>query len=164
MNSEFARTVEGSRSRLLAFVRHIVCDNAVAEDIVQDAVFAALKTMEGGTHIVNPEAWLLKVARNKALDTVRSAGFSRSLPMDAARMHESCSDPERHLGMKDRIRQVEKVVETLPELQRTAFVLRDVLGYPMEEMVEVLDCSPENARQLVSRARKAIRKYLLENE
>ena len=66
--------------------------------------------------------------------------------------------------MKERIGQVRKVVGELPEQQRSAFILRDVLGYDTDEITEIIGCSGDNVRQLLSRARKRIREYLLNNE
>ena len=106
----------------------------------------------------------MKVARNKALDAVRSAGYSRRTGIEAAWRQDSGENIELHFGMKERLGQVRKVVGELPELQRSAFILRDVLGYDTDETASVLGCSGDNARQLLSRARKRIREYLLNNE
>lgn len=157
--------MEGSRLRLQVLVRNIVKDNALAEDIVQDAILAGLQAVREGKSISSPEAWLMRVARNKALDAVRSTGYSKAAPLEAVSRQEGATNLELHLGMRERIKQVREVVqEQLPEQQRSAFILRDVLGYGMDEIASVLCVNESNARQLVSRARKKIREYLLENE
>ena len=149
---------------MLVLVRGIVGDGALAEDIVQDAVLAYLQAASGGKNVSCPGAWLMKVARNRALDAVRSAGYSRTSGLEAAWRQDSGENIELHFGMKERIGQVRKVVGELPELQRSAFILRDVLGCDTDETASVLGCSGDNARQLLSRARKRIREYLLNNE
>lgn len=164
MNSETVSAVEAERRRLQVFVRNIVGDNALAEDIVQDTVLACLQEVSQGRNVSCPGAWLMKVARNKALDAVRSAGYSRRTGIEAAWRQDSGENIELHFGMKERIGQVRKVVGELPELQRSAFILRDVLGCDADETASVLGCSGDNARQLLSRARKRIREYLLNNE
>lgn len=164
MNSETVSAVEAERRRLQVFVRNIVGDNALAEDIVQDTVLACLQEVSQGRNVSCPGAWLMKVARNKALDAVRSAGYLRRADIGTVQRKESGEDIEMHLGMRERIAQVRKAAMQLPEQQRSAFVLRDVLGYEMEEIASVLGCSADNARQSVSRARKRIREYLLNNE
>ena len=164
MNSESASAVEAVRGQLQVFVTNIVGDTVLAEDIVQDAVLAYLRTVSEGKGVGCPGAWLMKVARNKALDAVRSAGYLRRADIGTVQRKESGEDIEMHLGMRERIAQVRKAAMQLPEQQRSAFVLRDVLGYEMEEIASVLGCSADNARQSVSRARKRIREYLLHNE
>lgn len=164
MNSESASAVEAVRGQLQVFVTNMVGDTVLAEDIVQDAVLAYLRTVSEGKDVSCPGAWLMKVARNKALDAVRSAGYLRRADIGTVQRKESGEDIEMHLGMRERIAQVRKAAMQLPEQQRSAFVLRDVLGYEMEEIASVLGCSADNARQSVSRARKRIREYLLNNE
>ena len=164
MHSESASAVESSRGQLQVFVSNIVGDSVLAEDIVQDAVLAYLRTVSEGKNVSCPGAWLMKAARNWALDAVRSAGYLRRADIGTVQRKESGEDIEMHLGMRERIAQVRKAAMQLPEQQRSAFVLRDVLGYEMEEIASVLGCSADNARQSVSRARKRIREYLLNNE
>lgn len=164
MNSETVSAVEAERRRLQVFVRNIVGDNALAEDIVQDTVLACLQEVSQGRNVSCPGAWLMKVARNRALDAVRSAGYSRTTGMEAAWKQDSGENIELHLGMREQVAQVRAVVQELPEQQRSAFILRDVLGYETDEIAEIIGCAGDNVRQLLSRARKRIRKYLLENE
>lgn len=164
MNPEFASAMEGSRRRLLVLVRNIVGDDALAEDIVQDTILIGLRTVSEGNKVSCPEAWLMRVARNRALDTVRSAGFSRSVALEAAWRQDSGESLEVQVGMKDRVRQVKEVVRSLPESQRTVFILRDVLEYDMKDIAEVLGMGEANVRQQLSRTRKKIREYLINNE
>jgi RNA polymerase sigma-70 factor (ECF subfamily) len=49
------------------------------------------------------------------------------------------------------------VLDRLRPPERVAFVLHDMFALPFAEIAEVLDCSPEAARQLASRARRAVR-------
>lgn len=149
---------------MLVLVRGIVGDGALAEDIVQDAVLAYLQAASDGKNVSCPGAWLMKVARNRALDAVRSAGYSRTTGMEAVWKQDSGENIELHLGMREQVAQVRAVVQELPEQQRSAFILRDVLGYETDEIAEIIGCAGDNVRQLLSRARKRIRKYLLENE
>lgn len=102
MNSEFTSAVEGNRRRMLVLVRGIVGDGALAEDIVQDAVLAYLQAASGGKNVSCPGAWLMKVARNRALDAVRSAGYSRTSGLEAAWRQDSGENIELHLGMRER--------------------------------------------------------------
>ena len=113
---------------MLVLVRGIVGDGALAEDIVQDAVLAYLQAASavlaylqaasGGKNVSCPGAWLMKVARNRALDAVRSAGYSRTTGMEAAWRQDSGENIELHLGMREQVAQVRAVVQELPEQQR----------------------------------------------
>ena len=160
---EFTRALEECRDRLYVLVRNIVGDSVLAEDIVQDAVLAGLQALADGGRIRNVDAWLMKVARNKALDAVRSVGYRRNEPLETAVRKENGETPERIVDISGRIGMVRKATEEMPELQRTVFVLRDVLGYEFSEIAVIVGCGEANVRQLLSRARKHIREYLLNN-
>jgi len=49
------------------------------------------------------------------------------------------------------------VLEALPPAERLAFVLHDMFGVPFDEIAEIVDRSPDAARQLASRARRRVR-------
>lgn len=160
---EFTRALEECRERLYVLVRNIVGDSVLAEDIVQDAVLAGLQALADGGRIRNVDAWLMKVARNKALDAVRSVVYRRNEPLETAVRKENGETPERIVDISGRIGMVRKATEEMPELQRTVFVLRDVLGYEFSEIAVIVGCGEANVRQLLSRSRKHIREYLLNN-
>lgn len=65
---------------------------------------------------------------------------------------------------RDRVAQVRKIVRGLPEQQRSVFILRDIMEYDMGDIALILDIREANVRQLLSRARRKIREYLLNNE
>jgi RNA polymerase sigma-70 factor (ECF subfamily) len=53
-----------------------------------------------------------------------------------------------------------RIIASLPEKQRLAIHLRDVEGYEMEEIAEVLGMDETNVRMNLSRARKSVREEL----
>ena len=55
-------------------------------------------------------------------------------------------------GVRDGADEIERTVDTPTE--RAAYILRESFDYPYAEIADILELSPANARQLVSRARK----------
>lgn len=161
MSLDITSEVEANRRRLYVFVRNIVGDSDLAEDIVQDTILTCLKAVSEGKNVSCPGAWLMKVARNRALDAVRSAGYSRRTGIEAVGWRDSGENIELRVDLKDEVGRVREIVRELPEQQRSAFILRDILGYEMDEIASVIGCSGDNARKLLSRARGRIREYLL---
>jgi Sigma-70, region 4 len=67
-------------------------------------------------------------------------------------------DPEHEALLSDSLGLALLVVlETLTPAQRLAYVLHDMFSVPFYEIGAILECSPEAARQLASRARRRIR-------
>lgn len=80
--------------RVLAILVGYVRDFGVAEDVLQDAVVAALQHWPGEGLPDNPGAWLLQTARRKAIDLFRRDRRFRSKQDELARMIESETRPD----------------------------------------------------------------------
>jgi RNA polymerase sigma factor (sigma-70 family) len=70
-HAQLARVVREHASRLAASLMHVTGDFATAEDLVQDAVLAALRHWPVEGIPERPDAWLFTVARRKGLDALR---------------------------------------------------------------------------------------------
>lgn len=157
--SAWADEFEELRPHLLAVGYRLTGTYADAEDIVQDAW---LRWHGSGDEIADLRAWLTTVVSRLGLDRLRSAarrrelyvgewlpepvvtGFGRDDPLAAVVADEDA----RFAAMV--------VLERLTPDQRVAFVLHDGFGVPFGDVAEVLDISAAAARQLASRARRAV--------
>ncbi|MCW6003294.1 sigma-70 family RNA polymerase sigma factor [Micromonospora sp. CPCC 205371] len=70
-HAELARVVREHAGRLAAALMHLTGDFAAAEDLVQDAVLAALRHWPSEGIPDRPDAWLFTVARRRGLDVLR---------------------------------------------------------------------------------------------
>jgi len=52
---------------------------------------------------------------------------------------------------------IERAIEALPEVQRLVITMRDIGGWPAEEVRTTLDISESNHRVLLHRARSKVR-------
>ena len=160
--SASARTGEFERLRphLLAVAYRLTGTVVDAEDIVQDAWLRW--EMNRNTAINDLRAWLTTVVSRLALDRLRSAAHRREtyvgewLPEPVVTGFDG-TDPLASLVAGEDARFAAMVVlENLTPDQRVAFVLHDGFAVPFTEIAEVLGSSPESARQLASRARRAV--------
>jgi RNA polymerase sigma-70 factor (ECF subfamily) len=105
------------------YVRSIVRDEHEAEDITQD-VFAKLIRVIGRYEDrgLPFHAWVLRVARNVAVDHPRSR---RMVPREE--IHAATEGDARHMG-QERARELGAALSELPEEQREVLVLRHVVG------------------------------------
>ena len=71
VNAQLAHVVREHASRLAASLMHVTGDFASAEDLVQDAVLAALRHWPVEGIPERPDAWLFTVARRRGLDALR---------------------------------------------------------------------------------------------
>ena len=126
---------------LRAFIiRKIECP-ALASDILQEV---CEKAAHGAydTEIVNPRAYLYRVAANLTVDKIRQRA-SRELPADVSTLNaaDPMSDAERSLAAKQRLALLRKIVDELPLKCRTVFVMRRFDDIPQDEIARKLGIS-----------------------
>ena len=150
---------EALRPHLLAVAYRLTGMFADAEDIVQDA-WLRYDAVDRD-QITDLRAWLTTVVSRLGLDRLRSAPRRREsyvgqwLPEPVV-MHDE-SDPLSAVVAGEDARFAAMVVlEQLTPDQRVAFVLHDGFALPFAEVADVLGTSEAAARQLASRARRAV--------
>ena len=138
------------------FVNSIVRDSHAAEDITQNVFGKLMNAIQRYEQRAVPfAAWILRVARNAALDHMRAR---RQIPVDEVRI-----DDEGHeqTGF-ERSQCIRAALQRLPEDQREVLVLRHVVGLGTGEVAEVLGVAEGTAKSHVSRGLARLRP-LVEN-
>jgi RNA polymerase sigma-70 factor (TIGR02957 family) len=129
-----------------------------AEDIAQDAY---LRIMRSEAVAVNADAYVTTVTTRLAIDHLRSARVRREqyvghwLP--EPRLGHSLADPAEVVDQHETVSiAFLAVLERLSPSERAAFVLREAFDYSYEQIADVIGKTPDNCRQLVTRARARI--------
>ncbi|HEX3283871.1 MAG TPA: sigma-70 family RNA polymerase sigma factor [Mycobacterium sp.] len=153
---------EGLRSHLLAVAYRLTGTFADAEDAVQDAWLKWNALGQKRDDIVDPRAWLTTVVSRLGLDRLRSAARRREtyvgewLPEPVVTGFEGDDPLVAVVASEDARFAAMVVLERLTPDQRVAFVLHEGFGVPFAEIASVLGVSDAAARQLASRARRAV--------
>ena len=150
-----AAEFEASRPRLHAVAYRVLGSHADADDAVQEAWLR----LAGGDHdrIENAGGLLTTVVGRVCLDRLRARRIRPEEPIEASLAATVDDDPADHSVLADSVGSALLVVlDLLGPAERLAFVLHDVFAVPFDEIGEVLDRSPEAARQLASRARRRL--------
>jgi RNA polymerase sigma factor (sigma-70 family) len=148
------------RPHLRAVAYRMLGSAAEADDALQDAWLRASRADTEAVH--NLDAWLTTVVARVCLNLLRSRRARREEPLvhvpDPIVSPESGVDPEHSALLADGVGLALLVVlESLSPAERLAFVLHDMFGIGFEEIAQLLDRSPDAARQLASRARRRVR-------
>lgn len=141
---------------VLHYVRKLVHDDYEAEDIAQE-VFMKLISVIGKyeTREVPFGAWIRRVARNVAMDHLRTR---RSVPCEDIRVR----DDERTRISRERCSDLRKALSGLPKKQRDVMVLRHVLGLTPVEIAGILGQSEGSIHGLHHRGRVGLQSALLQ--
>ncbi|MBP3535566.1 MAG: sigma-70 family RNA polymerase sigma factor [Muribaculaceae bacterium] len=126
-----------------------------AEDAVQTALANLWERRERLDAVRSAEAYAIVGARNAALDIVASRRPADSLDALPDRPESDADSPET----RERAERVMRLIDSLPEPQRTVLSLRDLEGLSTDEIHAATGLSAANIRVILSRARAAVRKH-----
>ena len=126
-----------------------------AQDAAQEVFLRLLKNL----HKIDgdPQAWLYRVTVNVCNDHHRRKPLAMEI---AADLRDSAPSPERALELEERKRLLVDGLQTLPERERAAVVLRDIEGLPTREVAAILNVEEVTIRSQISMARVKLAKYV----
>jgi RNA polymerase sigma-70 factor (ECF subfamily) len=141
-----------------------------AEDVVQDALLAAWKSL-GSFEGTSFRAWVFRIVTNRALDRLRSRRRHPELPLDPPAEDDDSTGwaeptapgPELADLAADReaLVVVEQALARIPADQRAALLLRDVEGFAYEEIATITSTEIGTVKSRIHRGRLAVRNILI---
>lgn len=139
---------------VLRYVASFVRDPHEAEDITQNVFAKLIRAIHRYEEREVPfQAWILRVARNAALDHLRAR---RELPTEEVRVSEADpTQPGVECGQALR-----QALEDLPDDQREVLVLRHIVGLSPIEIAGTLNKTESSIHGLHHRGRRAVRAKL----
>lgn len=168
LDSGFADVVHAHQRVVYSVAVRLSSRPADAEDLAAEAFLHAYRALRGydaeriSTLALRP--WLLTILRNVARNAVRDAARRPAPPpvFEPAEQHASGPSVEQQVEQDDVARELGAVLAQLPEIQRTAVVLRHVVGLPTSEVAEVLGCPNGTAKSHIGRGLQRLRALLTE--
>jgi RNA polymerase sigma-70 factor, ECF subfamily len=125
-----------------------------AQDVAQEVFLRLFRNLDR-IGAADPKAWLYRVTVNVCNDQHR-----RRKAMVRMEMRDPVPDPERLLSIAERKRLLVAGLETLPERERTAVVLRDIEGLSTAEVAAILGVAEVTVRSQTSMGRLKLAKYV----
>jgi RNA polymerase sigma-70 factor (ECF subfamily) len=156
--SDFATLYERHSREVWAIAYARRMDADIAMDIAQEAFLRLWKQWEAGESILNPRAWLLRVARNLAEDYAKSAfrrnGTTPPQFMNGVRSHDP--QPLEMLEREETFGQLRATLAELPDADRDILTLRYALDYDAVQIAELLGINATAVHMRLSRARQRL--------
>jgi RNA polymerase sigma-70 factor, ECF subfamily len=152
-----AASFEAVRPRLFGIAYRVLGSATEADDVLQDAWIRWQRTDRG--QVRDADAFLAATTMRLAINVIQSArvrhethvGLELVAPVDAGA--DPSVDAEHGEALERALRTLS---ERLSPAERAAYVLREAFDYPYRRIAAVLALSEANARQLVTRARRAL--------
>lgn len=139
---------------------------ALAEDVVQDTLCQALEVWKFGPLPDNPGAWLMKVARNRAIDIIRRQQYFKSVSTDLTALLQSERTMVHTIDsllleaeiQDDQLRMMFACcAPEIPRESQVALTLRTLCGFSVGEIAHSYLVPEKTVEQRLVRARKALR-------
>jgi RNA polymerase sigma-70 factor (ECF subfamily) len=165
-----AAAAQAYRPKLLAAAERILSDAGEAEDAVQDAMVAALRSLDRFRGESQVSSWLYRITINCALMRLRARRRRPATPIDELSFAEA-ELPEtdvlladEQLMFREEYAALAGALDGLAESQRDALLLRGVHELSIPEVARRLGRTANAAKMLVHRARENVRETLALNE
>lgn len=156
--TEYISLVERLKDTVFRLARSILSDIHLAEDVTQDVFVRVWQQREAILRSDHPRAYICRIAHNLAIDRLRHRERERSFAIEeVAITSRNYDDTER----SDMVMLTKRFISMLPERQRIVIHLRDVEGYELEDIAQILETDEASVRVNLSRARKSIKEQLL---
>ncbi|XAL99966.1 sigma-70 family RNA polymerase sigma factor [Phycisphaeraceae bacterium D3-23] len=157
--ADLMRVLLREQPRLLAYIRSIVANQHLAEDVFQDVSVLALQAraeLESEMHLSH---WLRRTARHKALSAAqKKANRVHSLSQQTLDLLENEWDQAEQVDLAEQVRKLEYCVDRLPESGRRLIQMRYREGLSGKAIAERIGRKTEAVYMALSRLRVALKK------
>lgn len=158
---DFRNDILPLKDKLFRLALRITFDRAEAEDIVQETMIRVWNKRDEWQELESVEAYCLTVARNLAIDrSEKKDSQTVELTAEAEETPEA-SSPYDNLVSKERIRLIHRLMNNLPEKQRSIMQLRDIEGKSYKEIAALLRLTEEQVKVNLFRARQKVKQWFI---
>lgn len=162
----FERLFDAYVPRLYRFIWRTMGDSDTSdvEDVLQETLLAALRTLNRFRGECGLYTWLCAIARHKVQDHIRRQQRARNRispePLDdLSEMAGSVPSVEGRVGQQQAL---ELALSALPEDYRAVLVGKYIEGFTVNELARVMARSEKSVESLLTRARVALRERLVD--
>lgn len=157
--SEFLALVDHLRPELHRYCARLTGSVIDGEDVLQDALAKAFAAMQTGEAPHLMRAWLFRIAHNRAIDLLRSRPSQPAAPLEAAAeiADAETPDPLETLMRQEAVETAMSRFVELPTAQRSVVILKDVLGYSLEDIAALLEITVNAVKAHLARGRARLK-------
>ncbi len=158
--NEFMNLIAPFKDKVFRLAKRLLISREEAEDATQEVLVKLWNKNSGLEVYNNVEAFAMTMTKNYCLDQLKSKRAG-NLPI----VHDNFVGREASLDKKmediDSLNWVEKIINQLPEQQRSIIQLRDIEQYEFEMIAKIMNMNETAIRVALSRARKTVREFMI---
>jgi RNA polymerase sigma-70 factor (family 1) len=153
----FAVMYERYVKKIYAFSFRLLKSKQLAEEVVQESFLKVWLLGDTLTGIVNIEAYLMTLSRNKSLDMLRQQMRERRTDSN---WNEGHNETEETILLNDTRKLLQTAIELLPPQQKQVYQLCQQEGLKYEEAAQQLNLSPLTVKKHMQLALRFVRNHV----
>jgi len=155
---------------VLNLVYRFIGDRVRAEDLTQDVFIRVWRSAKSYEPRAKFSTWIYRITANLCLNELKSTGRKKLIPYfpgeegkegGVETIPDGSPSVEDRLLAEERNRQISDALQTLPENQRMALILKKYDDLPYQEIAQILGCSVSAVESLLVRAKKNLLEKLM---
>ncbi|CAM3865189.1 RNA polymerase sigma factor [Alkalicoccus chagannorensis] len=158
--SSFEQMYREESDAVYSYIRMLVRDHPLAEDLTQETFVKAYRSLEHRRGDSAVRTWLIAIARNTTIDYMRRRKPWQYVKLEAGlQVSGSGSNPEERAVASERLEEVEQDIQRLKRPQRECLLLRRVYGFSVKETADVLGWKEGRVKVTLQRAVRQLEEY-----
>lgn len=158
----FRLIVERYHIPIIRFVRNMINDNQVCQDIAQDVFFTAYKKLSSfDPYYSKFSTWLFVIARNISINVLKK---KKPLSMEEVPEKMNIEEPSDKLAKSEFFEKLDEILDSLPLKQKEAFILAEFEKLPYERIAEIQGARVGTIKSRINRAKNNIKSALKDFE
>jgi RNA polymerase sigma-70 factor (ECF subfamily) len=156
--ADFEHLVRENAGIVRSLVYHILHSPNDVEDVTQEVFLKAYQSLgafRGGSF----KSYVTRIARNHCYDILRKSKSHKRVEATVElddNLPDGGGTPEEAMIQAESALQLQRILETIPELDREILLMKHVHGFSYDEIAEVLDMKVGTVRTRISRARQRL--------
>jgi len=167
----FDKLVLTHKDRLYNLVSWFLGDDEDSNDCAQEIFIKVFRSLNRFRFESTFSTWLYRIAINTCKNRLKSSAYRKKRKTvslenpgppqgDGEEIQDDSPCPFSRLEKKERVLQIRRAVNSLPEEQKRALVLRDIQGLSYEEIRDLTGWNPGTVKSRIARARVELRNRL----
>jgi RNA polymerase sigma-70 factor (ECF subfamily) len=165
LTRELSVLARNHRGALFALGLQLLGSAADAEDLVQDTLLRAHRSLPAFRGDCSLRTWLFRIALNRALSNRQRRARAMGVPFDDERVHaalavDAAGDPHLTFELRERYALLLTALDRLSPSLRATVVLVTTQGLSLDEAAQILGCSPGTVGWRLHEARRQMQQQL----
>ncbi len=169
--SAFEQIFDKYHIHIINFIYRMIGEKAESENLAQEVFLRVYRSGQNYRPKAKFSVWIYMIAKNLALNELRKKKSHKTSSLDEIVSYEEGELPRQvpehnkpsaliELERHELIDAVRKAINSLPDKQRIAVILRRYEDFSYEEIAKIMGCSISAVKSLLNRAKEALKEKL----